>query len=130
MNRSQIPGFRQRSVLLCTAYIAGAIFKKGMLEWLSHQSVGTLFVCEAEPENAFDPCAVLLKTVVGIPGDVGTIDRADIKSECVGYIARAHNLLPAQLLAAKQALCAILVEADPRAKVNSRYTVAVYYALA
>lgn len=116
MNRNQVPGFTQRCALLGTAYIVGASFNKGKLDWLAEQPEGTVFALAAEPENPWDRNAVLLNTVPD--------------GERVGYVPKAHNLLPSRLCLAGQQLCATLVRKDSKAKVNERYTVALYLVLA
>lgn len=120
MHKSQIPGFRQRTLLLCTSYIVGASFNKGKLEWLKNQPLGSMFNCRAEPDNPWDANAIHFETIADDP----------VHAESIGFMAKAHNVLPAQLLAAGLPLCAVLVSNDSTANVNKRCICAVYLVLA
>ena len=118
MQRKDIPAVKLRTALLCTCYVVGIGFNKGAIAVMDTLEPGTVFTLEHEAENPWDPNAVALRLASGEEGD-------DI-SQRVGYIPRTHNDLPSRLLASGFELSAALIEKDPRAKIGSKYLVAIY----
>ena len=122
MNRSDLPAFHARHLLLCTSYLVGISFNKGALAHVATLPYGTLFTLNREPENPWDVNAITVNHE-----DFRSPDNADGR---LGYVQKAHNGPAALLLDSGELVRACLIRKEVELKPNERFTLGVYLQLA